>query len=113
MKIYRFEHIEYGFGPLSQDGCNYHGRCWFELFKDHSNVEFFPEFKQKLPEGIQEYHKFGMSTLEGLLDLCYSSTPEKILENGFDLFEFEVPDDSAVFIDGQVVFDSRFARRIG
>lgn len=83
-----------------------------ELFKNHSNVEFFPEFKQKLPEGIQEYHKFGMSTLEGLLDLCYSTT-EELYKYGFHLFEFEVPDDSAVFIDGQVVFDSRFAQRIG
>jgi hypothetical protein len=112
MKIYRFEHKVLGFGPLCADGCRYHGRYWYQLFKSHDSVDCDPEFEQKIPTGIQEYHKFGMSTLEGLLDLCYSFTVEDLLEHGFDLFEFEVSDDSAVFNDGQVVFDSRTARRI-
>jgi hypothetical protein len=85
---------------------------WLNLFRNHSNVEYYLECAELLPQGVQEFHKFGMTTLDGLLDLCYYSTPEDLLEYGFDLFEFEVADDSAVFPDGQVVFDSRTATRI-
>lgn len=112
MKIYRFEHTELGFGPMCQAGCDLHQRCWFDIFKYHSSVSEDPLYDVKLPGGVQEYHKFGMSTLDGLLSLCFSWTEENLLDCGFDLFEIEVPDDSAVFMDGQVVFDSRFAKRV-
>lgn len=112
MKIYRFEHKTLRIGPLCAEAYKVHNIFWLDLFKNHSNVEYFEHFSDYLPEGLQSHLKFGMSTLEGLLDLCYSHTPEDLLEYGFDLFEFEVADDSVVFIDGQVVFDSRTATRI-
>lgn len=112
MKIYRFEHKTLGFGPLCHDGCDTHHRTWDAFFRDHLPVNTLPEYYELLPNGCQSYHKFGMTTLEGLSDLCFSYTPEDLLEYGFDLYEFEVADDSAVFFDGQVVFDSRTATRI-
>lgn len=110
-KIYRFEHKTALIGPLCGGGHIIHNRNWFDLFKLHEPVCCFMEYDTLLPNGVEEHHKFGMSTLEGLLDLCYSWTPEDLLEYGFDLYEFEV-EDFVVFPDGQVVYDSRTATRI-
>jgi hypothetical protein len=110
-KIYRFEHQTRGFGPMCGDGCEVLRRSWDCFFRYHDPVTSFEEFETWFPKGIQEHHKFGMSTLDGLLDLCYSWTPEDLLDCGFDLYEFEV-EDYVVFPDGQVVFDSRTAVRI-
>jgi hypothetical protein len=111
MKIYRFEHKTLGFGPLCNEGCGVHNRRWDDWFKNHTSVDWFDEYEELLPDGIKRYHKFGMTKLEDLLDLCWSWTTEELLEYGFDVYEFEV-EDFVVFPDGQVVYDSRTAIRI-
>lgn len=112
MKIYRIEHKDFGFGPLCGDGCEYHGKNWLLLFRNHSIVDGFDVFKKKHPYGVEEHHKFGMNTLSELMGICYNDTLTDLADYGFYLYEFEVDDSSVVCPDGQVVFDSRTAKRI-
>lgn len=110
MKVYRFEHHVYGFGPLCGEGCRQTRRCWDQLFRHHDSVDMFPCYDAFLPRGITDEHFFGMSSLEGLLDICFEGTVSELADCGFFIYVYEVMN-SVEFPDGQVVFmkkDIRF-----
>lgn len=103
-KVYRYEHLDKGFGPLCGDGLTLlGGRCWDELFDHHDSVDYFEEEYNKIEGGIKEKHYFGMTSKEALFSLTFSWTFRALEEAGFALFVYE-SEDAVVFPDGQVVF---------
>ncbi len=107
MKLYRYEHVDTGLGPL----CGEHAINWRCVFDTHSAPMWFSEFiefadmvgwdhRKYLPNTP---YRFGSISFDKMMDLVIDE--EAIKKHGFVLYEYEVEEEFCVFDEWQIVFN--------
>ncbi len=107
MKLYRYEHVDTGLGPL----CGEHELNWCKAFDCHrAPMDFveFVDFAESVGWDHRQYrtdtkYRFGSVSFDRLMDLVKNE--KYLLKEGFVLYEYEVEEEFCVFDDWQIVFN--------
>lgn len=115
LKVYRFEHVEDGVGPLC--GKILHRFEWEQMFYEHMFPCYDDDFvdfcggRPGLEDGDRDEYVFGWDDLEKVVAFIKPGAEEILESNGFELMEYEVHKDYVIMKDGQVCFNKKIALR--
>lgn len=112
MRVFRWEHVHKGHGPLCVAAVAM-GVNWNRLFHEHSGPDEYENFNKFWFSGVDTHdYIFGWSSLDLLMANLRDGAIGKLEDMGFELMEYESYIDHICLADGQVVFNKLNASRV-